>query len=260
MKLKISCELDYLTKENVPLILMLRPRSGAGQWVSKEEYLFIPNVRVAEYTDSYGNICQRMIAPEGNFSIKTTAVVETNDELEVNFVAEFVPVEQLPNEILIYILPSRYCESDKLANLALEIAGNLPMGYAQVDAIRQWVKDHILFEYGHSTTSTSAQDTLQNRKGVCRDFSHLCIALCRSLNIPARMVVGYLHELKPMDLHAWFEAYLGGKWYTFDATQATPKGSRVVLAQGRDAADVALATQFGEMALVNMSVAVEVAE
>jgi transglutaminase-like putative cysteine protease len=168
-----------------------------------------------------------------------------------------VPVEQLPNEILIYILPSRYCESDKLANLALEIAGNLPMGYAQVDAIRQWVKDHISFEYGHSTTSTSAQDTIHNRKGVCRDFSHLCIALCRSLNIPARMVVGYLHELKPMDLHAWFEAYLGGKWYTFDATQAAPKGNRVVLAHGRDAADVALATQFGEMQLASMYVAVE---
>lgn len=257
MKLKISCELDYLTKENVPLILMLRPRSKFGQWVSREEYLLTPNVPVTEYTDSYGNICQRMIAPEGNFSVKTSAIVESNDQIEVNFDAEFVPVEQLPNNILIYLLPSRYCESDKLNNLALEIVSDLPMGYAQVDAIRQWTRDNVLFQYGQSTSSTSAQDTAQSRVGVCRDFSHLCIALCRSLNIPARMVVGYLYELEPMDLHAWFEAYLGGKWYTFDATQDKPKGNRVVLAHGRDAADVALATQFGDMQLINMYVSVE---
>jgi transglutaminase-like putative cysteine protease len=257
MKLQISCELDYLTKENVPIILMLRPRSEAKQWVAKEEYLLTPNVPVYEYTDSYGNICQRMIAPEGSFSIKTSAIVETNDHIDVNFAAEFVPVEQLPNDILIYILPSRYCESDKLASMALEIVGDLPMGYAQVDAIRQWTRDNVLFQYSHSTSSTSAQDTAQSRVGVCRDFSHLCIALCRSLNIPARMVVGYLHELEPMDLHAWFEAYLGGNWYTFDATQDRPKGNRVVLARGRDATDVALATQFGDMELINMKVSVE---
>ncbi len=260
MKLQISCELEYLSQENVPLILMLRPRSGAGQWVSREEYLFTPNVPVIEYIDFYGNICQRLISPEGNFSIKTSAIVEAIDHIEVNFDAEFVPVEYLPNEILIYLLPSRYCESDKLATLALEIVGDLPMGYAQVDAIRQWVKDNVLFQYSHSTTSTSAHDTAQSRMGVCRDFSHLCISLCRSLNIPARMVVGYLYELKPMDLHAWFEAYLGGKWYTFDATQEKPKGNRVVLAHGRDAADVALATQFGDMQLVSMYVSVEEAK
>ncbi len=257
MKLQVACQLDYKTQENVPLILMLRPRSGSGQWVMKEEYLFSPNVPVTDYIDSYSNICQRLITPVGDFSIKTSAVVETTDHIEVDFEAEFVPVENLPSEILIYILPSRYCESDKLANLAFEIVGDLPMGYAQVDAIRQWVKDNILFEYGHSSTSTSAYDIVQNRKGVCRDLSHLCIALCRSLNIPARMAVGYLHELKPMDLHAWFEAYLGGKWFTFDATQTEPKGNRVVLANGRDAADVALATQFGDMQLVSMYVSVE---
>jgi transglutaminase-like putative cysteine protease len=260
MKLQISCELDYISQENVPLVLMLRPRSGAGQWVAKEEYLFTPNVQVTEYTDSYGNICQRLISPEGNFSIKTSAIVATSDHIEVNFDAQFVPVEYLPNDILIYLLPSRYCESDKLANLAIEIVGDLPMGYAQVDAIRQWVKDNIIFQYSHSTTSTSAQDTAQSRMGVCRDFSHLCIALCRSLNIPARMAVGYLHELKPMDLHAWFEAYLGENWFTFDATQTEPKGNRVVLAYGRDAADVALATQFGDMQLVSMYVSVEEAK
>ena len=257
MKLQISCQLDYKTQENVPLVLMLRPRSGSGQWVAKEEYLFSPNVPVAEYTDIYGNLCQRLISPVGDFTIKTSAIVETNDHIEVNFGAEFVPVENLPDNTLLYLLPSRYCESDRFSNMAAEITQNLTLGYPQVEAIRQWVSNHIVYEYGYSSSSSSACDINQSRIGVCRDFSHLGIALCRAINIPARMVVGYLHELKPMDLHAWFEAYLGGNWYTFDATQTEPKGNRVVLAYGRDAADVALATQFGEMQLLDMIVSVE---
>ncbi|GAB3509314.1 transglutaminase domain-containing protein [Emticicia fontis] len=257
MKLAISCQLDYKIEESTPLILMLRPRSGSGQWVTKEEYLLQPNVPVTEYTDLYGNLCQRVFTPQGNFSIKNSAIVEVSDQIDVDFSANFVPVQELPDDALIYLLPSRYCESDKLGSLASSIVAHVETGYEQVEAIRKWINANIIYEYGNSNASTSAQDTAQSKIGVCRDFSHLGVALCRSMTIPARFVVGYLHELKPMDLHAWFEAYLGGRWYTFDATQTEPKGNRVVLAYGRDAADVALATQFGPMELQTMWVSVE---
>ncbi|WP_337044184.1 transglutaminase family protein [Emticicia sp. 17c] len=257
MKLAVSCQLTYETTQNTPLVLMLRPRSGAGQWVTKEEYLLDPNIPVVEYTDLYGNLCQRLLTPEGNFTVKTSAIVEAPDTIDVDFNANFVPVQELPDDSLIYLLPSRYCESDKLGNMASTIVQEATTGYEQVEAIRKWINENIDYQYGHSNASTSAQDTAQSQVGVCRDFSHLAVALCRSLNIPARFVVGYLYELKPMDLHAWFEAYLGGRWYTFDATQTQPRGNRVVLAYGRDAADVALATQFGEMELTSMFVSVE---
>jgi transglutaminase-like putative cysteine protease len=257
MKLKVACQLVYESLENAPLILMLRPQNGLEQQIIEQKYDLFPTLPIAEYTDVYGNLCQRFITPIGKLSINTSAIVETQDHLEIDFDAGFVPVENLPSEAIIYLLPSRYCESDKLYSLASGITKNLPAGYAQVDAIRQWVKDNIHFEYGRSSSSTSAYDVTISKSGVCRDFTHLCMALCRSLSIPARMVVGYLHELKPMDLHAWFEAFVGDKWFTFDATQDAPKGNRVVIAHGRDANDVAFASQFGDMELLNMWVSVE---
>lgn len=257
MKLKVACQLDYDSKENAPLILMLRPQNGSQQQLIEQNYLLTPNIPISEYQDVYGNLCQRMVAPLGKLNIKTCSIFEVQETLETNFEVGFVPVENLPNEVIIYTLPSRYCESDKLSNLAYEITENLTLGYAQVEAIRLWVKSHLTYEYGRSSSSTSAYDVSINRHGVCRDFTHLCLALCRGLNIPARMVVGYLHDLKPMDLHAWFEAYVGNKWYAFDATQVYTKGSRVIIAYGRDANDVAFASQFGEMELVNMWVSVE---
>jgi transglutaminase-like putative cysteine protease len=257
MKLKVACQLVYESLENAPLILMLRPQNGLEQQIIEENYNLSPRLPIAEYQDFYGNLCQRFIIPIGKLTIETSAIAEVKDELDINFEADFVPIENLPNEAIIYLLPSRYCESDKLYSLASEITRDLPLGYAQVDAIRQWVKDNIHFEYGRSSSSTSAYDVSISKTGVCRDFAHLCMALCRSLNIPARMVVGYLHELKPMDLHAWFEAFVGDKWFTFDATQHSPKGNRVVIAHGRDANDVAFASQFGDMELLNMWVSVE---
>jgi transglutaminase-like putative cysteine protease len=257
MKLKVACQLDYDSKENAPLILMLRPQNGSEQKLIEENYLLTPNIPITEYQDFYGNLCQRMIAPLGKLNIKTSSIFEVKGEFDTNFEAAFVSVENLPNEAIIYTLPSRYCESDKLSNLAFEITQNLPLGYPQVEAIRKWVKNNLTYEYGRSSSSTSAFDVSISRTGVCRDFTHLCLALCRALNIPARMVVGYLYDLKPMDLHAWFEAFVGDKWYTFDATQEHPKGGRVVIAHGRDANDVAFASQFGEMELMNMWVSVE---
>jgi len=260
MKLKVACELEYELKENAPLILMLRPRNGAGQQLIEEIYQIIPNIHFSEYTDVYGNLCQRIFAPIGKLIIKTQSIFEVHETLETNMNAGFVPVENLPNEAIIYLLPSRYCESDKLSSLAFEITKNIPLGYPQVEAIRMWVKNNISYQYGRSSSSTSAADTVQTKIGVCRDFTHLCLALCRALNIPARMVVGYLNDLKPMDLHAWFEAYVGDKWYTFDATPHAPKGNSVIIAYGRDANDVAFASQFGDMTLLNMAVSVEKVE
>lgn len=257
MKLKVACQLDYELKENAPLILMLRPQNGPKQQLMEDSYLLTPNIHFSEYRDVYGNLCQRILAPTGKLNIKTQFIFEVHETLETNIEAGFVPVENLPHEAIIYMLPSRYCESDKLFSLAFDITKNMPLGYAQVEAIRLWVKNNISYEYGRSSSSTSAADIVQTKTGVCRDFTHLCLALCRALNIPARMVVGYLYDLKPMDLHAWFEAYVGDKWYTFDATQDTPKANRVVIAYGRDANDVAFASQFGEMYLLNMCVSVE---
>jgi transglutaminase-like putative cysteine protease len=141
-------------------------------------------------------------------------------------------------------------------SLASGIVGDAPIGYAQAEAIRCWIATNIKYQYGTSNASTSALETADARHGVCRDFAHLGIAMCRSLNIPARMVVGYLHGLNPMDLHAWFEAFVGGRWYTFDPTQPEARGNRISIAYGRDAADVALVSQFGALQLNSMKVTV----
>lgn len=254
MQLNVGCQIRFEAHEIVPAILMLRPRSGLGQWIMREEYELSPHIPVIEYTDGYGNLCQRITIAPGSFEVRTNAVVDAAPAIDVDLNAAFVPIPKLPNSVIEFILPSRYCEADKLGNLAVEIAGNSTSGYQQVEAIRRWIHQNIKYAYGTSNASTSAVETAEKRVGVCRDFTHLGIALCRSLNIPARMVVGYLYELEPMDLHAWFEAYIGDRWYTFDATQKQPKGNRVTVAYGRDAADVAITTQFGAMDLLEMKV------
>lgn len=259
MRLDAGCQIFCETSVPTPLILMLRPRSGFGQWVVREEYVLQPNIPVVEYTDSYGNLCQRLVVPPGSFHVHTTACVETTDFVDVQLDAAFVPVQALPETVLQLLLPSRYCQSDQLSELATEIVGDCPPGYQQVEAICSWIRANVKYNYGTSDTSTSAVETLKKQAGVCRDFAHLGIALCRSLNIPARMVVGYLYQLEPMDLHAWFEAFVGNRWYTFDATQKGPRGNRITIAYGRDAADVAMMTQFGPLQLVNMQVWVNAA-
>ncbi|MEE3717107.1 transglutaminase family protein [Tumidithrix elongata RA019] len=260
MRLNVGCQLLFEAIAPSPLILMLRPLSGLGQQVVCEEYRFEPNVPVVEYIDSYGNLCQRLLVPEGKFQVDTSATVETADEIDVQPSAAFVLVQELPDYTLQFLLPSRYCQSDLLGGLANEITAGIESAYEQVEAIRNWIYTHIEYRYETSNASTSAMETVETRVGVCRDFVHLGIALCRSLTIPARMVVGYLYELKPMDLHAWFEAFVGDRWYTFDATQPKPRGNRVAIAYGRDAADVALATQFGLLTLTSMGVWVRASE
>ncbi len=260
MELSAGCHLSFEAIAPSPLILMLRPRSGMGQRVIQEDCRFEPTVPVVEYIDSYGNLCQRLIVPSGVFQVDTTAIVETSDTIDIQPEAAFVPVEELPAYALQFLLPSRYCQSDLLRELADEIVLDIEFAYDQVEAIRHWIHTHIEYRYATSNASTSAMETIETRVGVCRDFVHLGIALCRSLTIPARMVVGYLYQLEPMDLHAWFEAFVGDRWYIFDATQSAPRGNRIVIAYGRDAADVALVTQFGPLTLTEMNVWVNATE
>ncbi len=245
MWLHTSCDLTFDITIPTPFILMLRPRSGAQQWIAREEYMLEPSVPVFEFTDNYGNLCQRLVAPPGIFSVHTAADVMTTDYVDQAQGAPFVEVQNLPDSVLSYLLPSRYCESDHFCDMATSItAGQLP-GYDQVKAIDSWLRSTIRYESGSSDIPVSAVEVNARQSGVCRDLSHLGIALCRSLSIPARLVVGYLYGLEPMDLHAWFEAYIAGRWYTFDATQAELKGGYVAIGYGRDAADVAVYNQFG---------------
>ena len=254
MKLDVGCAMSFRALWPTPTILMLRPRSGEGQRVTAERYSIVPEVSVAEFIDAHGNLCQRIVVPAGPMSISVDATVDTADVIDVDVTAPRVPIELVPGWAVQFLLPSRYCQSDLLFAQAVEITRAALPGYPQAEAIRAWIEREIAYRYGTSSASTSAIETLASRSGVCRDFAHLGIALCRSIDIPARMVVGYLHELVPMDQHAWFEAYVGGRWFTFDATQRTPKGNRVAVAYGRDAADVALVTQFGPMELETMEV------
>ncbi len=245
MWLEIKCDLSFQIEIATPFILMLRPRSGAQQWVASEEYKITPFVHVIEFTDSYGNLCQRLIAPPGKFSVKTRSSVRISDTIDTAPGAPFVEVQNLPDAVLSYLLPSRYCESDRFSDMASEITADAQPGYDQVERITNWLREHVSYVPGSSNIPMSAVDVNMRQSGVCRDLSHLGIALCRSLSIPARIAVGYLHELEPMDMHAWFEAFVGGRWYTFDATQKGPRGGYVTVGLGRDAADVALYNQFG---------------
>jgi len=245
MWLQISCYLSFYITVPTPFILMLRPRSGANQWIASEEYKIVPSVPVLEFTDIYGNLCQRLIAPSGTFTIHTSAEVMITEYIDQAPEVHFVEIQNLPESVLMYLLPSRYCESDRFSQMATEITAGELLGYNQVRAISIWLRNTIRFEPENSDHLLSAIEINARQSGVCRDFAHLGIALCRSLSIPARMVVGYLHDLEPMDLHAWFEAYVGDRWYLFDATQAETQGGYVAIGYGRDAADVAIYNQFG---------------
>ena len=245
MWLRTSCNFAFDITQPIPFVLMLRPRSGAQQWIAREEYRLEPSVPVFEFTDIYGNLCQRLVAPTGAFSVRTSAEVMTADFVDQGFGAPFVEIQNVPDSVLSYLLPSRYCESDRFHHMASEITLGQRPGYDQVAAIITWLRNHISYCPGSSDIPLSAGEVNARQVGVCRDLAHFGIALCRSLSIPARMVVGYLYGLEPMDLHAWFEAYVGGRWYIFDATQAELKGGYVAVGYGRDAADVAIYNQFG---------------
>ena len=254
MKLDVGCRLGFNAGWETPAVLMLSPQTGEGQNVISEQFTVEPSTAVREFVDNYGNLCQRLVMPPGPSSVTMQAIVDTADHIDVDVTAPRTPMSEVPDYALEFCLPSRYCQSDMLYTFSWGVVGDALPGYPQVEAIRAWIADSIRYEYNISSPSTSVMETLQARAGVCRDFAHLGIAMCRAIEIPARMVVGYLHELVPMDQHAWWEAYVGGRWFTFDATQKFPKGNRVAVAYGRDATDVALVTQYGPLELTDMYV------
>lgn len=258
MWLHASCFLEFNIPVPTPFLLMLRPRSGWQQWVAREQYVFLPSTSAVEFTDGFGNLCQRLVAPAGHFSVRTSVDIETADASDTAPGAPFVEVQQLPDETLPFLYPSRYCESDRFTDMAASLVGGWAAGYDQCTAIVDYIRNTVRYAPGTGQQIISATELNGLGHGVCRDMAHLGIACCRALSIPARMVVGYLETLEPMDLHAWFEAYIGNRWYTFDPTQNDLQGGRIAIAFGRDAADVAIYTQFGNpVGLINMHVTVE---
>ena len=260
MILNAGCIINVDAAADSAVVLMLLPQTGLGQNVKTSRLSVEPAVTLREFQDAFGNFVQRTVLHSGHSVITSTCTVETPDEIAVHPDAEFTLIQKLPDETLQYLLPSRYCEADRLLKMATSITKGITPGYPQVEAIRSWIYRKLRYKYGVSNASTSALETARKRAGVCRDFAHLGIALCRALRIPARMVVGYLHLLDPMDLHAWFEAFLGRRWYTFDPTQKPPRGNRIVIAYGRDAADVAQLSEYGPLKIQSMSAWVDPAE
>ena len=246
MWLHADCLLEFNVPVVTPFLLMLRPRSGWQQWIAREQYVLLPSVPAVEFTDSFGNLCQRLVAPPGQFSIHTSADIHAAEAADTAPGAPFVEVQWLPADTLPFLLPSRYCESDRFTQMTSSLVAGCVPGYDQCAAIVSYIRATLSFVPGSGQLLLSAAEVNERQQAVCRDMAHLGIAMCRAISIPARMVVGYLEALEPMDLHAWFEAYVGGRWYTFDPTQDNLEGGRVAIAYGRDAADVAVYTQFGE--------------
>jgi transglutaminase-like putative cysteine protease len=239
--------------------------SRASDLVRPDHLVTMPSVPVTAYRDLFGNWCSRLVAPAGRFVLSTDALV--NDSGEADVVAPWAmqtPVEMLPDATLLYLLGSRYCETDRLSEIAWQRFGAGPTGWARVQAICDFVHRHIEFGYPHARATRTALEAYNERRGVCRDYAHLAIALCRCMNIPARYCTGYLGDVGteppygPMDMAAWFEAYVGERWYTFDARNNMPRIGRVLIARGRDACDVALSSTFGPNTLESFKVWTEV--
>ena len=245
MWLSTSCTFKFHISDTTPFLFMIRPRGDLNQHITFEEFVIKPNLKIMQFQDIYGNSYQRFIAPPGKLKVQSNARIKIHKNYNNAFGKEFIEINSLPENVLLYLLPSRYCESDTFNLMASEITQGLALGYEQVNAITNWIRNNINYEYSSSYIQVSAIEVNNRKFGVCRDFAHLAIALCRSISIPSRIVVGYLYKLEPMDLHAWFEVYIGGAWYRFDATQEDTKEGYVVIAYGRDAADVAVYNQYG---------------
>jgi transglutaminase-like putative cysteine protease len=250
------------------MILMLSVHSSrAADLLTPDHPRAQPAVPISEHIDSFGNVCHVIRAPAGKITLSADFLMTdsgTPDQVAPD--AEQHPLERLPVDTLVYLLGSRYCETDRLMPFAWTEFGSIARGWPLVQAICDYVHDHIKFGYPHADPSRTAWQAHTERRGVCRDFAHLAITLCRCMNIPARYCTGYLGDIgvppdpAPMDFSAWLEVYLGDRWYTFDARHNTPRIGRILMARGRDATDVALTTSFGLCSLTGFEVVTEEAQ
>jgi transglutaminase-like putative cysteine protease len=253
MLIRVGYDMVYDCPQPTPMILNLNIHySLAARIVIPDHMCIAPAVPVTSYRDAFGNWCSRLVAPAGQFRISADAIVSDTGEPEATCLgAPQTPVDQLPEDTLVYLLGSRYCETDQLSGVAWQLFGNGPTGGARVQAICDFVHNHITFGYQYARRTKTAWEAYNEGQGVCRDFAHLAITFCRCMNIPARYCTGYLGDIgvpvvdAPMDFAGWFEAFLDGQWYTFDARNNSPRIGRILMARGRDATDVALASTFG---------------
>jgi transglutaminase-like putative cysteine protease len=262
MKLRIGYDLSYACPQPMPMILMLNVHSSRAADLLVPDFMQTePRVPVTGCHDAFGNWCSRIVAPTGLLRLRADALIYDSGRPDVVARgARQTPVEALPEDTLGFLLGSRYCETDRLSPIAWSLFGSTPAGWDRVQAICDFVHERIVFGYEHARSTKTAWEVFEERAGVCRDFAHLAIALCRCMNIPARYCTGYLGDVgvpvsdAPMDFSGWFEAHLDGAWYTFDARHNVPRIGRVLIARGRDAADVAISTAFGPGALSHFEV------
>jgi transglutaminase-like putative cysteine protease len=269
MQIRAGYEIAYDCPQPTPMLLMLSVHpSRFPDLVSPQRIAFDPPIAASAYRDGFGNVCSRIVAPAGRLTISAD-LLTWNDGAPDAVVPDAGQhaIQDLPDDVLVYLLGSRYCETDRLSDTAWSLFGGLPLGWQRVAGICDFVHDRISFGYEHARPTKTAWEAFQERRGVCRDFAHLAVAFCRCMNIPARYCTGYLGDIgvptmdSPMDFSAWFEAYLGGRWYSFDARHNHPRIGRILMARGRDATDVALVTSFGPCVLAGFQVVTdEVAE
>ncbi len=265
MLIRLGYDIEFNIPAAVPIVAMLHVHpSRAADLKEPDELRTDPETPVEHYTDSFGNVCSRFVALPGTLRLYNQTLIEDSGELDTfEPSARQIPVGELPPEVLPYLLPSRYCEVDCLVNTAGELFGYSPPGWPLVQAICDWVHRKVTFGYEFARPTKTALDVYTERAGVCRDFQHLAIAFCRAMNIPARYVTGYLGDIgvpispAPMDFSAWFQVYLGDRWWSVDARYNTRRIGRILMATGRDATDVALTTSFGSAPLRSFTVIAE---
>lgn len=262
MKIRIGYELVYDFPQPTPMVMVLGAHFTRASDIIIPDYLTTsPSVPITPYRDGFGNWCSRIVAPAGRIRISADGLIRDTGlpDVVVPWASQSA-VEDLPSETLVYLLGSRYCETDRLTPTAWNLFANTPLGWPRVQAICDFVHHHIQFGYEHARPTMTAWEVFNERKGVCRDYAHLAIAFCRCMNIPARYCTGYLGDIGmpppygPMDFAGWFEAFLDGRWYTFDARNNIPRIGRVLIAQGRDASDVPITHTFGPNTLVSFKV------
>ena len=261
-RIRNGYEISYDCPRPTPMLLMLSLHpSREPDLLTPHAIMIDPPVPTHAYHDGFGNTCTRIVAPEGRITLRSDFIVADSGEPDpVVPSAAQQPVEDLPDDVLVYLLSSRYCEVDRLSDTAWSLFGASPPGWARVQAICDYVHGHISFGYEHAHPSKTAWDVYMSGQGVCRDFAHLAVTFARCMNIPARYCTGFLGDIglpppyPPGDFCAWFEAWLDGTWYTFDARYNTPRIGRVLMTRGRDAADVAITTTFGTSTLAGFMV------